>query len=77
MAKHKAQLITALSSLELRLKDSDYLAGPAFSLADVVLLADLRAAFEKVRSMTEHATQRASELLGSTSVARIAVWCAS
>lgn len=51
MAKNKAQLVTALSSLELRLKDSHFLAGSTVSLVDLVVLADVRAAFEKARPL--------------------------
>jgi glutathione S-transferase len=48
MATNKAALITAVKRFELRLADNAYLAGSALSLADIVIMADLRAAFEKV-----------------------------
>lgn len=49
MSKNKAALLEALVPLEQALSSKAYLGGSQFSLADVVAIADLRAAFETVR----------------------------
>lgn len=49
MSKNKAALLEALVPLEQALSSKAYLGGSQFSLADVVAMADLRAAFETVR----------------------------
>lgn len=49
MEMNQAILIEALESLEVKLAASEFLASPAFSLADIVCIATLKPAFEKVR----------------------------
>jgi glutathione S-transferase len=49
MAANKRALLEAVAPLENLLSDKSFLAGTNLSLADLVTMADLRAAFEKVR----------------------------
>jgi glutathione S-transferase len=49
MATNKRALIDALAPWEQALQEHPFLAGSRLSLADLVAMADLRTAFEKVR----------------------------
>lgn len=49
MESNKADLISALGAWEAKLSEHEFLAGSALSLADMVAVADVRPAFEKVR----------------------------
>lgn len=53
MATNKASLIESLRPLETALAGSKFLAGDSFSVADVILMADTKQAFEKILDPTD------------------------